>query len=274
MLETSLGAIARLKGFQEGIKSEDRPEEIFVPAEDWPSNGAVEFKNVAASCGYAYPITSTPKLTLQQSRLTCPTRRILQIPHGSKIGICGHTGRQLPFLFPCETFRSRLITIPQDPLILVGSVRLNADPIFSVPDTHIIEALQKVNLWDILEARGGLDAEMLANPLSQGRAQIFCLARAMLRTEGESGRKTGILVLDEATTNVDGEMDRLMQRLIREEFAAHTIITVAHRLETIRDSDWIAVLDRGRLVEWGRPGEVLGSRGGLRGLDGEGGSTG
>jgi ABC-type multidrug transport system fused ATPase/permease subunit len=135
-------------------------------------------------------------------------------------------------------------------------VRLNADPTSSVSDESIIDALKKVKLWDILEARGGLDAEMLTCPLSQGQAQIFCLARAMLRTGSRKGN--GILVLDEATSNVDSETDQLMQRLIREEFEGYTIITVAHRLETIRDSDWIAVLDSWRLVGWGRPGVVLG----------------
>lgn len=81
------------------------------------------------------------------------------------------------------------------------------------------------------------------------------------RTGDESSK--GILVLDEATSNVDAETDRLMQRLIREEFGNYTIITVAHRLETIKDSDWIAVLDDGRLVEWDRPGKVLGRNPGL-----------
>lgn len=102
------------------------------------------------------------------------------------------------------------------------------------------------------------------NQLSQGQGQIFCLARAMLRTRNWNGEGkgvangNGILVLDEATSNVDAETDRLIQRLIREEFSGYTIITVAHRLDTIRDSDWIAVLEEGRLVEWGRPEEVLG----------------
>jgi ATP-binding cassette subfamily C (CFTR/MRP) protein 1 len=117
----------------------------------------------------------------------------------------------------------------------------------------------------VLEGRGGLDAEMMSNPLSQGQGQIFCLARAMLRIgnrkAGESGK--GILVLDEATSNVDAETDQLMQRLIREEFSGYTIITVAHRLETIRDSDWIAVLDEGRLIEWDTPEKVLGRSLGL-----------
>jgi len=111
----------------------------------------------------------------------------------------------------------------------------------------------------VLDGRGGLDAEMMSNQLSQGQGQIFCLARAMLRTKNGKG----ILVLDEATSNVDAETDQLMQRLIREEFSGYTIITVAHRLETIRDSDWVAVLDEGRLIEWGRPEKVRGRTPGL-----------
>ena len=99
---------------------------------------------------------------------------------------------------------------------------------------------------------------MMSNPLSQGQGQIFCLARAILRTKAKGSRGRGILVLDEATSNVDAETDQLMQTLIRDEFDGYTIITVAHRLNTIRDSDWIAVLDGGRLVEWERPEVVLG----------------
>jgi ATP-binding cassette, subfamily C (CFTR/MRP), member 1 len=154
-------------------------------------------------------------------------------------------------LIPRETIRSRIITIPQEPFTLAGSVRFNADPTSTASDDLIIGALKRVKLWDMLEGRGGLDTEMMSNPLSQGQGQIFCLARAMVRVGnrkgGESGK--GILVLDEATSNVDAETDRLMQRLIREEFGGYTVITVAHRLDTIRDSDWIAVLNEGRLIE-------------------------
>lgn len=152
---------------------------------------------------------------------------------------------------PRSLVRSRIVTIPQDPFLLAGSVRLNADPTGKLPDSTIIAALTKVSLWTILEERGGLDAMMTTSPLSQGQAQIFCLTRAMLRT----GSK--ILVLDEATSNVDAETDQLMQRLIREEFRSHSIIMVAHRLDTIMDSDKIAVLERGRLVEFDSPEKLL-----------------
>ncbi len=217
------------------------------------------------------------------------------IKHGEKIGICGRTGRQvklsriwLPIpndrsgkssllsvllrildnssgtitindldvsIIPREIIRSRIIAIPQEPFILSGSVRLNSDPTGLATDNLIIAALTKVGLWTILESRGGLDAEMTANPLSQGQQQIFCLARAMLR----KGSK--ILVLDEATSNVDAETDGVVQRLIREAFAGWTIITVAHRLDTILDSDRIIVLDQGTVVESGSPEDLLARKG-------------
>ena len=97
---------------------------------------------------------------------------------------------------------------------------------------------------------------MNTNPLSQGQQQIFCLARAMLRTG-----KGRILVLDEATSSIDSETDLLMQRLIREEFRECTVLTVAHRLDTIMDSDQVIVLDAGRLMEMGSPEDLIKNEG-------------
>ena len=151
---------------------------------------------------------------------------------------------------PRELIRSRLITIPQDPFILSGTVRLNADPAGSVEDPSIINALNKVHLWEAVQARGGLDAQMSSQPLSQGQQQLFCLARALLQ-------KSTILLLDEATSNVDLETDQIMQKVIREQFSRHTIITVAHRLDTILDSDKVAVMEGGRVVEFESPEELL-----------------
>lgn len=133
----------------------------------------------------------------------------------------------------------------------------------SLPNCHHpTRAIHSCYLWSILEARGGLDATMTASSLSQGQQQIFCLARALLRTG------SNILNLDEATSNVDAETDQIMQKLIREEFKEHTIIMAAHRTDTIMDSDNIAVLDRGRVVEFDSPGVLLGRASAFRELRG------
>jgi ATP-binding cassette, subfamily C (CFTR/MRP), member 1 len=151
---------------------------------------------------------------------------------------------------PRGLIRSRLIAIPQEPFILNLSIRQNIDPSHSIPEERIIEALTKVDLWPIIENRGGLDQDMKSQPLSQGQQQVFCLARAMLR-------ESKILILDEATSNVDIETDKKMQEIIRKHFRDHTVITVAHRVETILDSDMVIVLDKGALGEIGSPKELL-----------------
>lgn len=151
---------------------------------------------------------------------------------------------------PRELVRSRLVAIPQEPFFLSESVRINVDPSQRLPDEAIIDALKKTKVWDAIEKRGGLDAQIKEQPLSQGEQQLFCLARTMLR----SGK---ILILDEATSNVDAETDQVMQGIIRDEFQDYTILTVAHRLDTIMDSDMVAVLDQGRLTEYGPPQDLL-----------------
>jgi ATP-binding cassette subfamily C (CFTR/MRP) protein 1 len=180
-----------------------------------------------------------------KSSLLLSLCRLIEIDSGSII-IDGVDLRTIPR----EVIRTRITAIPQDPFVLSDSVRVNADTSGEASDDAIISALKKVQLWDAIQTRGGLDAQMKSQPLSQGQQQLFCLARAMLR-------KSKILILDEATSNVDSETDALMQQIIREVFAQNTIITVAHRLKTISDSDMVAVLHEGKLVEFGPPGELL-----------------
>lgn len=171
---------------------------------------------------------------------------------------------------PREEIRTKLIGVPQDAFLLDGSVRLNADPSNTVAEGPIVSALKSVQLWDIINEKGGLDIPVEKLFLSHGQKQLFCLARAMLRP-------SSILVLDEATSrlvfltyrlssklqdtdisfSVDANTEKLMQHVIREKFANHTIIAVAHRLETILDFDKIAVLDAGELLEFDNPHKLL-----------------
>jgi len=157
---------------------------------------------------------------------------------------------------PREAVRGGLIAIPQDPYFLAGTVRLNADPYCKATDKTITEALVKVGLWDNL---GGLDVKFDIDMLSHGQRQLFCLARAML---GESK----IVVLDEVTSSVDSETDKLMQCLIREEFANRTIIAVAHRLSTILDFDRVVVLQEGVIMECDSPKALLARQSAFRAL--------
>ena len=264
-LETSLGAIARVKSFEEQTAIEARPGEDTQPPMDWPSRGNVEIRHASASYEQGRPVLHDVTMAVEP---------------GQKVGICGRTGSGKSTLLSIllrlvdmdsgsividgldlahlnrESIRERLIAVPQDAFIMNGSVRLNADPTSIFADTEIISALEKVQLWTLLSARGGLDCDLLQHPLSHGQQQLFCLSRAILR-----GHSSRVLVLDEATSNVDLETDRVIQKVIREEFAKHTILTVAHRLETIMDADRVAVLDGGRLIEYGEPRMLLAQEG-------------
>lgn len=278
-LETSIGAIARLKQLEHEVKPEHLPSECDLPPASWPTTGAVVYKGVSA--GYS---DDKPQVLHDVS---------LSIRSGEKIGICGRTGsgkstlialifRLLPVSagsvaidavdlanIPRQKTRESVITIPQEPYILSGTVRFNADPHsarFSeqdselpenaVPDEAIIAALERVDLWALISHRGGLNASMSELGLSQGQKQLFCLARAILRKDDAK-----LLILDEATSSVDKHTDELMRRVIEDEFKSHTVISVAHRLSSLLSCDRVVVMDEGRIVEIGAP-TALGERDG------------
>lgn len=155
---------------------------------------------------------------------------------------------------PRETIRQRLISLPQDPLILAGSVRLNVDPEERATDEEVSTGLDRVGLSDLVESRGGIVADITATSLSRGQQQLLALARAVVKKQVCGST---ILLLDEATSNVDADTDAILQRILRESFAGCTKITVAHRIDTIMDSDVIVVMDSGSIVEVGAPGDLM-----------------
>ncbi|KAG0042983.1 Multidrug resistance-associated protein 1, partial [Gryganskiella cystojenkinii] len=145
--------------------------------------------------------------------------------------------------------RQSIAIIPQEPTLFAGSVRENLDPFEENQDVDLWEALERAHLKDhIAGLTGGLSYMVSQNGdnFSVGQRSLICLARALLR-------KTKILILDEATAAVDVETDELIQKTIRQEFKDRTILTIAHRIKTVMDSDKILVLEKGCVEEYESP---------------------
>ncbi|ORZ09350.1 hypothetical protein BCR41DRAFT_398792 [Lobosporangium transversale] len=149
--------------------------------------------------------------------------------------------------------RRHLSIIPQEPTLFAGTIRDNLDPFHELEDADLWEALDRAHLKGFISSlAGGLSSEVAQNGdnFSFGQRALVCLARALLK-------KTKILVLDEATAAVDVETDEMIQRTIREAFKDRTVITIAHRIKTVMDSDMILVMEQGRVKEYGPPKELL-----------------
>ncbi|XP_001604413.2 multidrug resistance-associated protein 4 isoform X1 [Nasonia vitripennis] len=237
-------------------------ESIAETPKDWPSHGCIEFKGVYMR----YAEEEPPVL----KGLT------LRIKPTEKVGIVGRTGAGKSSLISAlfrlamvdgvieidgidtgtialEDLRKNISIIPQDPVLFSGTLRRNLDPFNEFSDQLLWAVLEEVELKDAVIASGhGLDNRVLdrGSNYSVGQRQLICLARAILRNNR-------VLMLDEATANVDPQTDALIQRTIRTKFAPCTVLTVAHRLNTIMDSDKVLVMDRGRLVEYDHPHILL-----------------
>lgn len=162
-------------------------------------------------------------------------------------------GRDLS-LIPREIIRQSLATLPQEPVLLASSLRFNLDPFGKHPDEDISSALVHVELGHLCQAPGALDAPLEASELSTRQKQLVCVARALLN-------RSKVLMLDEATSAIDLETEDKIVKLVSEKLSGCTVIAVAHRLRTILDFDWILVMDQGRIVEQGRPRELLAQEG-------------
>ncbi|XP_038615214.1 multidrug resistance-associated protein 4 isoform X2 [Tachyglossus aculeatus] len=232
------------------------------PPQEWPSQGVIVFENVNFTYNLDGPLVLKHLTALIKSK--------------EKVGIVGRTGAGKSSLIAAlfrlaepegriwidkvltteiglHDLRRKMSIIPQEPVLFTGTMRKNLDPFDEHTDQDLWNALQEVQLKEAVEdLPGKMDTELAesGSNFSVGQRQLVCLARAILR-------KNRILIIDEATANVDPRTDELIQKTIREKFDQCTVLTIAHRLNTIIDSDKIMVLDGGRLKEYDEPYVLL-----------------
>ncbi|KAM9612284.1 ATP-binding cassette sub-family C member 2 isoform 1-T4 [Morphnus guianensis] len=261
-LETNIVAVERVHEYTK-VKNEAPWVTEKRPPHGWPSKGEIQFVD--------YKVRYRPELELVLQGITC------NIGSTEKVGVVGRTGAGKSSLTNClfrvleaaggtiiidevdiatiglHDLRQNLTIIPQDPVLFTGTLRMNLDPFDQYTDEEVWKALElahlKTYVQDLPEGLLHLVSEAGEN-LSVGQRQLVCLARALLR-------KAKILILDEATAAVDLETDHLIQTTIRSEFADCTVLTIAHRLHTIMDSNRVMVLQAGRIVEYDSPEELL-----------------
>ncbi|XP_075236312.1 ATP-binding cassette sub-family C member 4-like [Lycorma delicatula] len=229
--------------------------------DNWPTEGKIEINRL---CLY-YSNSDSPVL-----KNIC-----IEIKPHEKVGIVGRTGAGKSSLVQAlfrmtditgqilidgidtktltlECLRSHISIIPQDPVIYSGTMRHNLDPFEKYPDYVLWQALDEVELKNFSTEEYDLQIDLKGggSNFSVGQRQLICLARAIVRNNK-------ILVMDEATANVDPHTDSLIQKTVRNKFSGCTVLTIAHRLNTIMDSDRVLVMDAGEAVEFDHPHILL-----------------
>ncbi|KAI9112741.1 hypothetical protein K1719_016244 [Acacia pycnantha] len=262
-IENRMVSVERIKQFTK-IPSEaawrikDR-----VPPPNWPAHGNVDIKELQ--------VRYRPNTPLVLKGIT------LSISGGEKIGVVGRTGSGKSTLIQVffrlvepsggriiiddiditalglHDLRSRFGIIPQEPVLFEGTVRSNIDPTEQYSDDEIWKSLERCQLKDAVASKPEkLDSLVVDNGenWSVGQRQLLCLGRVMLK-------RSRLLFLDEATASVDSQTDAVIQKIIREDFATCTIISIAHRIPTVMDCDRVLVIDAGRAKEFDKPSKLL-----------------
>ncbi|KAK1938117.1 ABC transporter C family member 3 [Phytophthora citrophthora] len=268
--DNAMTSVERLLFFRQ-IESEDNTgktvKELLTSSEkevhSWPVRGTIRFDQLC--------LRYRPELPLVLKGVN------LEVAAGEKVGICGRTGAgksslMIALFRICDfdsgrvliddvdiatinlrELRRSLAIIPQDPVLFSGPLRENLDPFHEYSDERIWHVLKQVHMADSLRRWGaGLDFEVAegGDNLSVGQRQLICIGRALLKD-------SKVVVLDEATANVDTATDALIQTTIQETFKDKTVLIIAHRINTIMHCDKIAVMDAGRVAEFDSPLALL-----------------
>ena len=262
-METQIVSVERIEEYTE-LPSE-APAHIpdTKPSEPWPSKGDISINGIV--------MRYRPELEPVIKELS------VHILPGEKVGVVGRTGAGKSSLVLClmrivelergsieidgvdiskiglEDLRSKIAIIPQEPLLFSGTIRDNLDPFSNYTDEEIWSALQRASLHELIaQDPAGLEkvVEEHGTNYSVGQRQLLCVARALLR-------KSKVILMDEATASIDLETDMKIQKTIREEFSDSTVVTIAHRIHTIIDSDKVMVMELGRLKEFDKPSVLL-----------------
>ncbi|KAI0725238.1 hypothetical protein C8Q72DRAFT_853404 [Fomitopsis betulina] len=264
-LEVSGNSLERIKQYME-IEHEPQATPDGVPPAYWPASGDLKVEKLSARYS-----PDGPRVLHEIS---------FEVKSGERVGIVGRTGSGKSSLtlallrciitegkvyydglstdnINLDALRSSITIIPQVPELLSGTLRQNLDPFQQYDDMVLNDALRSAGLFslqsDMTEGRITLDTSISSGGtnLSVGQRQILALARAIVR-------QSKLLILDEATSAIDYATDSVIQESLRQELdKGVTLLTVAHRLQTIMDSDKIMVLDAGRIAEFGKPSELL-----------------
>ncbi|XP_055764706.1 ATP-binding cassette sub-family C member 4-like isoform X2 [Salvelinus fontinalis] len=266
-VENMMTSVERVVEYTE-LESEAPWETQKRPPPEWPSQGLITFDRVSFSYSSDGPVVLKDMKAMFRPK--------------EKVGIVGRTGAGKSSLVSAlfrlaepegriyidgvltseiglHDLRQKMSIIPQDPVLFTGTMRKNLDPFSQHTDEDLWNALQEVQLKSVVEELPNKMETVLAESgsnFSVGQRQLVCLARAILR-------KNRILIIDEATANVDPRTDELIQKTIRDKFRECTVLTIAHRLNTIIDSDRILVLDAGQIHAYDEPYTLLQNHDGI-----------
>ncbi|XP_066513033.1 ATP-binding cassette sub-family C member 12-like [Hoplias malabaricus] len=263
-VEAKFTSVERLQEYITGCVSEAprKVKGVSTPT-GWPQEGAITFRD------YSMRYRENTPIVLDDLNLS--------IQPGEKLGIVGRTGSGKSSLgvalfrlaepaggtilidsvdtstLGLQDLRSQLSIIPQDPVLFIGTVRYNLDPFNNYTDEEIWMALEKTYMKEtILNLPEKLESTVVENGenFSVGERQLICMARALLRN-------SKIILLDEATASIDSETDSLIQHTIRDAFQHCTMLTIAHRINTVLECDRILIMDKGKAVEFDRPQNLI-----------------